>query len=611
MSTSIPHLLEELRHLRRLALEMETEHQDQFHPLNEDARRSARNLLHYLGLRQQDLRDIQLNLSQLGLSSLGRLEAHTLFTLEAILRILETLAGETPEPETAPPPVDMTTGPALLKARAGRLLGPASTGRGVRIMVTMPTEAATDPAFIERLLLAGMDIMRINCAHDGPDVWMGMIDNLRRATATSGKSCRIYADLSGPKLRTGPIEPAGNFVKIRPERDIAGAVTSPARIWLCAPGSEAAAPAGAVAIPLAADSWQVCRPDDTLRVTDLRGRQRRLRVAEVHPDGLLVECDRTLYLHQGARLRVARDKKVVWGGPMGTLPEVAAPLLLFPGDALCLTRADLPGRNARRDASGHVTEPARIGCTLDAVFDAAIPGDSIWFDDGKIGGVIVANRHEALDIRITHAAPGGSRLRAEKGINLPETELAIPALTEKDLADLTVMAPHIDVVGLSFVRRAADVEQLALALAERDADRLGTVLKIETRQGFQNLPHILLAGLKHPPVGVMVARGDLAVELGFERLAEVQEQMLWLCEAAHVPVIWATQVLEDLATTGLPSRAEVTDAAMSGRAECVMLNKGPYIAEATRFLSGVLTRMEAHQSKKRALLRRLSVSELA
>ena len=108
----------------------------------------------------------------------------------------------------------------------------------------------------------------------------------------------------------------------------------------------------------------------------------------------------------------------------------------------------------------------------------------------------------------------------------------------------------------------------------------------------------------------MVARGDLAVEVGFERLAEVQEEILWLCEAAHIPVIWATQVLENMAKSGRPSRAEVSDAAMSGRAECVMLNKGPYIDEAVRFLAGVLERMEAHQSKRRNMMRRLAISRV-
>ncbi|HTQ08558.1 MAG TPA: pyruvate kinase [Fimbriimonadaceae bacterium] len=103
---------------------------------------------------------------------------------------------------------------------------------------------------------------------------------------------------------------------------------------------------------------------------------------------------------------------------------------------------------------------------------------------------------------------------------------------------------------------------------------------METRTAFENLPELLLAALRLHRAGVMIARGDLLVEIGYERLAEVQEEILWLCEAAHVPVIWATQVLEGLAQKGLPSRAEITDAAMGVRAECVMLNKGPHIIEA-------------------------------
>jgi pyruvate kinase len=105
----------------------------------------------------------------------------------------------------------------------------------------------------------------------------------------------------------------------------------------------------------------------------------------------------------------------------------------------------------------------------------------------------------------------------------------------------------------------------------------------------------------------MVARGDLAVEVGVERLAEVQEEILWLSEAAHLPVIWATQVLETMARTGLPSRAEVTDAAMSGRAECVMLNKGPFVTDAVDALDDILRRMHGHQQKKRSMLRKLDL----
>ena len=103
----------------------------------------------------------------------------------------------------------------------------------------------------------------------------------------------------------------------------------------------------------------------------------------------------------------------------------------------------------------------------------------------------------------------------------------------------------------------------------------------------------------------MIARGDLAVEIGYQRLAEIQEEILWLCEAAHVPVIWATQVLENLVKKGIPSRGEITDAAMAERAECVMLNKGAFVTEAFTILDDVLTRMQTHQSKKTPQLRAL------
>jgi pyruvate kinase len=148
-------------------------------------------------------------------------------------------------------------------------------------------------------------------------------------------------------------------------------------------------------------------------------------------------------------------------------------------------------------------------------------------------------------------------------------------------------------------------ELLLQRLAELGCGHLGIVLKIENRTAFEQLPDLLLAAMGSPSVGVMIARGDLAVEMGYERLAEVQEEILWLAEAALVPAIWATQVLETLAKQGTPSRAEITDAAMGERAECVMLNKGSHILEAIHALDDILSRMQAHQHKKRAMLRRL------
>ena len=171
------------------------------------------------------------------------------------------------------------------------------------------------------------------------------------------------------------------------------------------------------------------------------------------------------------------------------------------------------------------------------------------------------------------------------------------------------MVNHVDLIGLSFVKEPDDVELLQKSVSKLTNREIGIILKIETRLAFENLSQLLLKGLKKPPVGVMVARGDLGVEVGFERMSEVQEQILWLCEAAHIPVIWATQVLEQMNKTGLPTRGEVTDAAMSSRAECVMLNKGPFVVETVRFLDNILVRMMDHNNKKTHMLRKLKISE--
>jgi pyruvate kinase len=208
-------------------------------------------------------------------------------------------------------------------------------------------------------------------------------------------------------------------------------------------------------------------------------------------------------------------------------------------------------------------------------------------------------------IVITHAAPEGAKLRANKGINLPESNLCIASLTSKDLEDLAVVAAQADIVGMSFVRTPADVEALEAQLALLGRREIGILLKIETRKAFDELPALVLAAMRRPAAGVMIARGDLAVECGFERMAEIQEEILWVCEAAHMPVVWATQVLETLSRTGLPSRAEITDAAMGERAECVMLNKGPHLVDAVAALADILHRMQNHQVKKSAMLRRL------
>ncbi len=558
-------------------------------------RPSARNVAHYWAIRQLDLREFQHRLAAFGLSSLGRSESH----VEAALRLVRSAVQAMLDDGWCPPAnaaVGADEGRELLAGRTVELLGPVPAERGTRIMVTLPPEAATDPGLVLRLVECGMDVARINCAHDGPAAWRAMAAHVRAAALTTSRNCLVAMDLAGPKLRTGPIEPGPRVVKIRPSRDALGHVLAPARVWLTAAEDPTAPPEpGMAALPVPAEWLSRRRIADVVTFFDSRGAKRSLTVDEAFAGGIVGSTDKTAYLQTGTIIRVKGGDDAT---EVGLLPEHEQSLRLRPGDALTVVR----------DCSPVPPEPEgalRIGCTLPEVFGSARVGEKIFFDDGRIGGHITAVGPDTVEVRIERAAESGSNLRATKGINLPDTALPVSALTDKDVADLATIVEIADVVEMSFVQHPVDVERLHDSLAELGADRVGVVLKIETRRAFESLPQLLMTAMRRPGVGVMIARGDLAVEVGYERLAELQEEILWLCEAAHLPVIWATQVLEQLARSGLPSRAEISDAAMGERAECVMLNKGAHIEQAVVVLDDILTRMAEHHYKKNALLPQL------
>lgn len=577
--------------------------------IHDSYRLSAANLIHYLVLRRADRRELQESLAALGLSSLGRAEAHTLSNLEAVLQALARLDGGRLElPADAALRTGYAQGRQLLDQHAGLLLGPERATRRVRILVTLPSEAAEDPGLVRGLLARGMDCARINCAHDGPEVWERMIAHLRSAEAESGRPVRILMDLAGPKLRTGPLPPGPAVLKVRPGRDLYGRVVRPARLWLFPAGAPAPAPGPADgALPIDTPDFGRLRSGQRLLCLDAREAPRRLDLEAPGPGGIWARLSQTAYFTPGQVLRFEEGPEL---GRVGALAQREGELRLRPGERLVLTRSLEPGRPAERDADGLALGPARIGCTLAQAFDQVQIGERVWLDDGRIGGRVRAADRDEIEVEILEARPGGEPLRADKGINLPDTALALPALTEKDLEDLDFVAQHADAVALSFVHDPADVIALEERLRALGRGELGIVLKIETRRAFERLPELLLASMQSPRDGVMIARGDLAVECGFERLAEIQEEILWICEAAHIPVIWATQVLETLAKTGRPSRAEITDAAMGERAECVMLNKGAHIERAVAVLDDILRRMEGHQRKKSARLRALRLARL-
>lgn len=587
-------LLHRLRRLREQAVDFSEKHPDRgnIHPNHV---LSAQNLLHYLALRSHELRDVQLALIERGLSSLGILEAHTLATLNSVIAALECLHGCTPS--VAPiAPIHVTESQQLLEQASCSLFGKRPSQREARIMVTMPTEAADGHKLLSDLLEAGMDVMRINCAHDNADTWQQMIGNLRLAESQTHTLCKTQLDLAGPKLRTGALGAAGRVLKLKPVRDLFGQVQTPARVWLIPPGDDAVTH-DIPSLTVSGDVLAETRIGDSILLNDTREANRELTIVAEHQHARLVETNQTIYLVEDTPLFFMRNGDKLGKGRLTDVHEVTLPLVLQCGDYLTLTRENKPGSSS----------PARIHCTLEQAFDVVQAGQPVWLDDGKIGGIVEHNDGAEILVRITQTPPGGAKLRAEKGINFPDTVFELPALTAKDLADLETMAGKVDMVALSFVRSPQDVADLQQHFQRLGIPETGIILKIENRAAFENLPAILLTAMRSPHIGVMIARGDLAVEVGFERLSEVQEEILWLCEAAHIPVIWATQILEGMAKKGAPSRAEVSDAAMSIRAECTMLNKGPNIVETVRFLDGILQRMGNHYHKRRLMMRPLSV----
>ncbi|KPQ01635.1 pyruvate kinase [Marinobacter sp. HL-58] len=606
-------LLEDLTKLRGTLLRETAEHRVNLNDINPAYQPSAENLLCYLSLRRNDIRPLQQRLASLGLSSLGRSESCVVSTLDAVIRTLAALLGQhLPDPENETiQRVGIQEGPRLLTAHTDQLLGCATNDRNVRIMVTMPTEAAHDESIIRNLLAKGMNCMRINCAHDTPDIWMAMIRNLRKAEQAIGVDCRIFMDLGGPKIRTGEIQPGPKVVHIRPKRNEYGITVIPARIWLFSGESPSEAPDDCAARFRVSEGFiKSLHRCDEITLFDARKKHRKWTVVETTDMGCMVESIKACYVVPGTKLHLRNGENPKVIGEIGDFPPRPGVILLNRGDSLVVSTQPASGQPELQGSLEYNSVPSVISCTMPEIISQVRPGETIWFDDGKIGGVIEKVEQDRFLVKIQHARPGGSKLRGGKGINLPDSQLSIDALTPADIENLAFVAEHADAVELSFANSAQDVQLLEKSLETLGTKKPAIVLKIETLKGFINLPSMLLAGMRWPSCGVMIARGDLAVECGYERLAEIQEEILWVCEAAHVPVIWATQVLENLAQKGMPSRAEISDVVMAHRAECVMLNKGPHIIEALEVLNSILKRMQNHQTKKRAMLRELRLAHM-
>lgn len=452
---------------------------------------SGYNLIHYLILRSKEIREAQEYLHHLGLSSLTNSESHTLFQLQNVLSWLNpslTIGGDTG--------CNFETASKLRLAHAEQLLGIFPIQDRPHIMVTFSSELMQDRMLVEEMLNEGMSVARINCAHDTPEVWLSMIRILKKAVAKTGRNCKVYMDLAGPKIRI---------------RTIAS-----------------------------------LKKNEQMELPIREGSELFLKFAD-----------------SGVRK---------------------------------------PKRSNEKKLNVLFVEPKEILSHVSA-------GEHIFFDDGKFEAKVIAVASDSVKVKIVRISTKKPFLKPEKGINLPDSDLDIHPLTDEDKRNIPFICEHADMIGYSFVNVPDDIEILRREIRKHSPNKSPSIiLKIERLSAVQNLPALLINGMKDEALGVMIARGDLAVEIGFERLSEIQEEILWICEAAHVPVIWATQVLETLNKTGYATRSEITDAAMGGRAECVMLNKGKYIVKTIKTLDDILTRQLGHINKKRYIMRPLGIA---
>ncbi|WP_448852590.1 pyruvate kinase [Corynebacterium sp. 335C] len=627
----IRHLMGELEDLLGQLDRVSADAAEDLERIHPEHRSSAENLLHYAHLRTLDIRALQNGLHDLGVTSLTTVESFTRGRLRLARRVLASLLGEGGADLEAVSSIIEADDDAdrALEANAEALFGRERDDVPARIMVTLPSEAADDPDLVLGFAEAGMDLARINCAHDGPEAWLRMIRHVRAAGDAVGREILVNMDLAGPKIRTGDIVRGPRVGRARTTRDDAGTVLTPSKLWLTArrvdlggPDRPEPAPAppkdlpGRPALELAVDaSWLAnLQVGSVISMHDNRDSKREFTVARVEDGGVLAEGIQNAYVAEGTLLKHDYEKTRATG-----VERVERKLRFETGDELILTdepvAADVP------TAPGEV---ARVACSLPEAVRALAPGDPVLFDDGAIAAEVVAaddvdGGFRDVRLRVTRAKPGGQNLAAHKGVNLPETELPLPSLTDEDVEHLRFVVEHADVAAVSFIRTTADVDRVLETLediaagherrgrddlAER-ARTLGVVLKIETIPAFENLPGILVSAMRHENLGVMIARGDLAVELGFGRMGEVPGQILALAQAARLPVVLGTQVLESMAKSGLPSRAEITDASYALRAECVMLNKGPHITDAIRALNDLAGKMGRSQRKSRIMLRRI------
>ncbi len=263
-------------------------------------------------------------------------------------------------------------------------------------------------------------------------------------------------------------------------------------------------------------------------------------------------------------------------GPKIRLGRFASgPVLLKVGDAFTITTEDVPG------------DQAMVSTTYSGLPGDVKSGDTVLIDDGRVALEVTSVEGPRIHTRVLE----GGRISDNKGLNLPGVAVSVPALSEKDVEDLRwALRVGADLIALSFVRSAADIADVHRVMDEEGV-RIPVLAKVEKPQAVDNLDEIVAAF-----DGIMVARGDLGVELPLEAVPLVQKRAIELCRVAAKPVIVATQMLDSMATATRPTRAEASDVANAvlDGADALMLSGETSVGEHPALAVATMARIIAH-----------------
>ncbi|MFI4964163.1 MAG: pyruvate kinase [Caulobacterales bacterium] len=284
-------------------------------------------------------------------------------------------------------------------------------------------------------------------------------------------------------------------------------------------------------------------------------------------------------------IEAVREVEGLVGRPIAVLADLQGPKLRLGEFADGVVRLKA-GHHLRLDLKSHPGDAARIGVPHPEIFAALRTGALVLLDDGKVRLRVVKHGPDFADTVVE----AGDQLSDHKGLNLPGLAIPIPALTDKDRADLAfALQQGVDWVALSFVQRASDMAELR-ALVQ---GRANVLAKIEKPSALEALDEILDLSQ-----AIMVARGDLGVELAPEEVPVVQKQLVRAARLRGIPVVVATQMLESMTHSPTPTRAEASDVAgaVYEGADALMLSAesaaGDYPVEAVSIMDRIITRVE-------------------